>query len=172
MYGLAIFLIALMIGGSQACSCLNEPPADRYCKADYVIMAKVLKEDRPPQAEGNRFILNSFSTRVTYTLNIRKSTHIYRNKDGRVVQGVNNATTHSSTAACGVPLEEEGYYMLAGNYRFENDEFDSLNLVSCGSIVIKLPPRNKDTRKVIYDIWNKVYDCSSTRPVPLPVPVA
>lgn len=35
MYGLAIFLIALVIGGSQACSCLNELPADRYCKADY-----------------------------------------------------------------------------------------------------------------------------------------
>eukprot|EP00057_Strongylocentrotus_purpuratus_P010670 XP_011665144.1 PREDICTED: uncharacterized protein LOC105438695 [Strongylocentrotus purpuratus] len=121
MSGLAIFLIALMIGSSQACRCAFTPLGQRYCNSKFAILAKVTQIQESITRNGPR----------TYTLEVGA---IFRDEDGDITRGTSaTVKSSSSSAACGVSLEQYHTYILAGG-----KQSTDLWLNSCSAISIDM----------------------------------
>ncbi|KAJ6640207.1 Tissue inhibitor of metalloproteinase [Pseudolycoriella hygida] len=90
---LCILFIAYLAGITDACMCQAEHPQTKYCKADYVIIARVLRKS--VRRENNHDV---------YKILVKKSYKMSKTanhslKDGRII-------TASSDSMCGIPLKQ------------------------------------------------------------------
>ncbi|XP_037025642.1 tissue inhibitor of metalloproteinase [Bradysia coprophila] len=98
---LCVLFIAYLAGITHACMCQPEHPQTKYCKADYVIIARVLRKS--VRRENHHDV---------YKILIKKSYKMSKNanhslKDGRII-------TASSESMCGMQLNVGSLYVISG----------------------------------------------------------
>ncbi|XP_011665137.2 uncharacterized protein LOC105438691 [Strongylocentrotus purpuratus] len=121
MSGLAIFLVALMIGSSQACRCIFQPLGQKYCDSKFAILANVTQVQEP--SISNDYIW-------TYTLEVGA---IFRDEEGDITLG-NGATVKSYSDSCRVFLQQGHTYILTGGRQGLGD----LWLHDCSAIFLDI----------------------------------
>ncbi|XP_045175554.2 metalloproteinase inhibitor 2-like [Mercenaria mercenaria] len=98
---LILFVLLTITGLSSACSCIDTSVHEKYCKADFAVLVKVLNNGR---VSGMNRIYR-IKLEATYRSNV------YGSVDKRQI------FTATNSAACGVILQRGYYYILTGYYR-------------------------------------------------------
>lgn len=99
---LGTVLVTLLASLSEACSCLPQHPQVHFCKADYVILAKV-KSKKLAESEAA----------YTYKVKIRKVFKMSEKANLSLKSG--QIWTALNDGVCGVPLRINSKYLLAGS---------------------------------------------------------
>lgn len=109
---LTVALSMLGAGTALACSCVPSTEQENYDRAGAVFEAVLVDRQDPPDDEWDE------SSRLTFIV-----TKVYKGE----VERVQEITTASSGAACGLEISRPGWYLV-----FADEQADALSASLCG----------------------------------------